>query len=77
MRRKLSNDQEQAVTALLETNPSNAELAEFLSDLTGKQYSAKEATHIKNRLAIKNKPAEYVKNLLHLNEEKRFQRRVG
>ena len=49
-RRKLSKDQQEAVKALLETNPSTRDLAQFLCELTGKEYSTKEAHYIKTRL---------------------------
>ena len=55
VKRKLTTDQEEAVKALLETDPSYAEIAEFLSDLTGKHYAEKEARHIKSRLEGKLK----------------------
>ena len=55
VKRKLTTDQEEAVKALLETDPSYAEIAEFLSDLTGKHYAKREARHIKIRLVGKLK----------------------
>jgi len=52
-RKRLSRDQEDAVKAFLESNPSNQTVAEFLHDLTGKQYSSRQARFVVNK--VKNK----------------------
>ena len=51
-RRRLSKDQEEAVRAILPTKPSSSDLAEFLSNITGKQYSTTHAYTIQRRLSL-------------------------
>ena len=51
-RRRLSKDQEEAVRAILVTKPSLSDLAEFLSNITGKHYNAKSAGDIQRRLSL-------------------------
>ena len=53
LNRRLSKDHEDAVRALLETDPSSKEVAYFLNDITGKKYSTKNANNIIKK--IKNK----------------------
>ena len=52
MRGRLSKDQEEAVRAILPTKPSSSDLAEFLSNITGKQYSTTHAYTIQRRLSL-------------------------
>ena len=54
MRKRLSKDQEEVIRALLETNHSYADVAQFLRELTGKVYSTKEVGYYKRRLVNKN-----------------------
>ena len=55
-RKRLSKDQEDTVRAFLESNPSNQKVAEFLHDLTGKQFSTKQARFVVNKVKrIKDK----------------------
>jgi len=49
-RKRLSKDQEDAVGAFLQSNPSNPKVAEFLHDLTGKQFSTKQARFVVNKV---------------------------
>ena len=52
-RKRFSKDQDDAVGAFLESNPSNQKVAEFLHDLTGKQFSTKQARFVVNKLKKK------------------------
>ena len=54
MRKRLSKDQEEVIRALLETNHSYADIAQFLRELTGKVYSTKEVGYFKRRLINKS-----------------------
>ena len=47
MKRRLSKDQEEAVKVILDTEPTTAELAMFLSNITGKQYNSDNARYIR------------------------------
>ena len=49
-RKKLNKDQELAVATYLETKPSNKEVALFLSDLCGVEFTTREAYHIVKRV---------------------------
>ena len=53
-RKRLSKDQEDAVGAFLQSNPSNPKVAEFLHDLTGKKFSTKQARFIVNKVKRNN-----------------------
>ena len=53
--KRLSEEQEDAVIAFIESSPSNKEVAQFLNDITGKQFSTKDAANIVNRLKKLNK----------------------
>jgi len=44
--KRLSEEQENAVVAFLESSPSNKDVAYFLNDITGKQFSTKDAANI-------------------------------
>ena len=52
LRGRLSKGQEEAVKALLVTNPSLSQLTEFLNDITGKHYSPDSARCIRRRLTL-------------------------
>ena len=52
MKKKLTKDQEEAVKVLLTTDPTLVELAEFLSNITGKEYSKEEATYYRRKLKL-------------------------
>ena len=54
MRKRLSKDQEEVVIALFESKHSYTDVAQFLSELTGKIYSTKEVGYFKRRLINKN-----------------------
>lgn len=50
LKKKLTKDQEEAINVLLRTEHSIKDIAEFLCDLTGKEYSIRAARSIKRRL---------------------------
>lgn len=54
IKKKLTKDQVEAVKVILETEPepTTAELAGFLSNITGKQYSNHDALYVKRRLRL-------------------------
>jgi hypothetical protein len=54
IRKRLSKDQEAAVITLLETDPTNHDIAQLLCELTGYDYSTQEARNIKAKLINKN-----------------------
>ena len=56
MKRSLTKDQEEAVKALLETEPTTAELAIFLNNITGKHYNKNDTRYIKIKFTRKKAP---------------------
>ena len=50
IKKKLTKDQVEAVKVILDTEPTTSELAGFLSNITGKQYSNHDALYVKRRL---------------------------
>ena len=53
--KRLSEDQENAVLAFLETDPTAKEVAKLLNHITGKSYSTQNARNIISRIKNKQK----------------------
>eukprot|EP00090_Calanus_glacialis_P007756 TRINITY_DN16213_c0_g1_i1.p2 TRINITY_DN16213_c0_g1~~TRINITY_DN16213_c0_g1_i1.p2 ORF type:complete len:119 (+),score=33.26 TRINITY_DN16213_c0_g1_i1:452-808(+) len=54
-RKKMTKDQEEAVIAFLESDPSNQEVSLFLKDITGKDYTIRDAGALARKLRKRNK----------------------